>query len=106
MRKSNLSARQKKLLVLMQEVNFGWIKNFTIQSGEPVLHEDSHVIRKVKMGGNNRPRSESHSADFALKQKQVELFEELSEVGKGVIKRLEVRHGLPYSMEIQEPVRT
>jgi hypothetical protein len=39
--------------------------------------------------------------DFALKQQIVELIEYIRAVDTGVIRCIEVRHGLPFSMEIE-----
>ena len=60
------------------------------------------VVRDVKFGGENGPRPESGLHDFALKAQVRELLEHLDAIGTGTIRTLEVKHGLPFRMQVEE----
>jgi hypothetical protein len=100
--KSSLSAGRQRLLEMMQVLNFGRIEHLSITAGEPVFHPPPKVTREVKFGADNGPRPESSLDDFVLKVEVRELFDAITEIGDGVIERIEVRHGLPFRMIVAE----
>ena len=100
--KRSLSPACARLVTLFQEINFGRIERLGVRNGLPIFEPPPRVIRKIKVGAENRPRPETSSQDFLLKKEIIEFFNHLSDVGDGVIKRIEVRHGLPRAMEIEE----
>ncbi len=61
------------------------------------------MVRKVKIGGENGPRRES-SPDVPLRKDLIEMFEHLSLVGDGVVRSIEVKNGMPFSLDIEETV--
>lgn len=85
----------------MQRVNFGRIENLQVENGEPRL-ETATLVRAVKFGADNRPRQELSLADFSLKQQVVELFSMMDELREGVIASIELKYGIPFSMEVRE----
>ena len=56
--KSSLSDSHRRLVELMQRLNFGRIQNLVVRDGEPVFDPAPKVIQKVKIGGENGPRPE------------------------------------------------
>jgi hypothetical protein len=48
------------------------------------------------------PRPEAALRDFVLKAQLVEFFAWLDTLGDGVIERLEVQHGLPFRIVVEE----
>lgn len=102
--KTSLSHPRKRLLRLMQEVNFGRIEGLAIRDGEPVFDPKPAIVREVKFGGENGARPEAGKDDFALRAQVVELFEHLSSLGNGIVRSLEVKHGLPFRMIVEEPL--
>ncbi len=103
--KRNLSAPQKRLLKLMQEINFGRIEELIVREGEPIFKPSPRVVREVKFCGENGPRRELEADDFALKAQVVELFSYLTRMGNGKVETLDVKHGLPFRMNLEEVVR-
>jgi len=103
--KRSLSAPRRRLLELMQEINFGRIEGLAVRGGEPVLDPPPRVVREIKFGGENGPRRELGSDDFALKAQAVEFFTHLSRLGDGTVEILEIKHGLPFRMSVEEAVR-
>ncbi|HCF06303.1 MAG TPA: hypothetical protein DEU72_08760 [Desulfomicrobiaceae bacterium] len=103
--KASLTPARRRLLELMQEINFGRIEGLAVRGGEPVLDPPPRVVREIKFGGENGPRRELGSDDFALKAQAVEFFTHLSRLGDGTVEILEIKHGLPFRMSVEEAVR-
>ena len=102
--KTDLSPERRRLVEKMQRLSFGHIEGLHVRNGEPVFDPPPRVVREVKFGGQNGPRPEATKGDFALKNEVVDLFAHLEEVGNGVITRLDIKHGLPFGMAIEEAV--
>jgi hypothetical protein len=100
--KAGLTPTRRRMLELMQRLNFGRIEDLHVLNGEPVFDPPPRVFRDVKPGRVNGPRPEAGKADFALKVEVIDLFVHLEELGNGVIERIEVQHGLPFRMTFEE----
>lgn len=100
--KQQLSASFAQLLDLMQVLNFGCIEQLKISGAEPVLDPPPKVTREIKFGAENGARPESSLEDFALKVQVRELFDAITEIGDGMIARIEIKHGLPFRMLVTE----
>jgi len=101
--KSLLSPSRRHLVELMQRINFGRIEGLTVRDREPVFETEvpPRVIQDVKFGGENGPRYEAQTADFALKLQVVELFGHFDRLVNARIESLTVKHGLPFTMQIE-----
>ena len=100
--KSSLSESQVQLVELMQGINFGRIEGLSVRRGEPVLDPPPRVIREIKFGGENGPRPEVIKTNFALKAQVQDLFTYLEAMGNGVVRCIEIKHGLPFRMTVEE----
>jgi hypothetical protein len=90
----------------MQWLDFGRIEDLQVRASEPVFEPAPRFVQKLKMGGEKGSRPEKTIDDFVLKHQIIEMFEELSRIECGEVLSIEVRHGLPFSMEIeQRPTR-
>ena len=85
----------------MQRLNFGRIENLRVRAGEPVFDQAPKVIQKVKIGGENGPRPELSCEDFLLKKQTLELLQAISDLGDGTVLSIDVKHGLPFAVEIE-----
>ena len=84
---------------MMQALHFGWIEELRIRDSQPVLDPGPKVIREVKLGARSRTRA---PADEVVAKRQVqELLDTMDQIGDGVIKRVEVRHGLPFRLILE-----
>lgn len=101
MTKTSLSAPRRRLLETMQRLNFGRIEDLEIRNGEPMFNPAPRVVQDIKLGGENGPRPELGTADFALKSQVAEFFEYLSRLGDGSVEIIEVKHGLPFKLVIE-----
>ena len=99
---ASLSLGRRRLLKLMQRLNFGRIEHLAIQDGEPLFDPPPHLVRDVKFCGENGPRRELALEDFALKAQVRDLFAHLDDLRTGTILALEVKHGLPFRMQVEE----
>ncbi len=99
--KSSLSDSQRRLVELMQQINFGRIEHLQVRAGEPLFDPAPRVIQKLKIGGENGARPEANSGDFWLKQQIIELLEAIARLREGEVLSIEVKHGLPFSAEIE-----
>ena len=101
--KSSLPPACRRLVELMQWVNFGRLENLKIRGGQPVLNPLPRIVREIKISGDNGPRPESRRDDFLLKNHLTELFAHLDDLGEGTVEVLEIKHGLPFRLLIAEP---
>lgn len=104
--KSFLSPGRRRLVELMQRVNFGRIEGLLVRRGEPVFDDAAppRVVLEVKFGADNGPRPESGITNFALKQQVVDLFAHLDRFRDARIEALTVKHGLPFGMHVEAKV--
>ncbi len=100
--KSALSAERRRLLETMQRLNFGRIENMAVCAGEPVFDPPPRITQDIKIGGENGPRPELTRDDFTLKSQFAELFDHLSRLGEGSVAMIEVKHGLPFRLVIEQ----
>ena len=58
LRKSHLSPPRRRLIELMQSINFGRLENLRVRGGEPVLSDpDVVIVREIKFAGQNGARA-------------------------------------------------
>ena len=100
--KSSQSPSRARLIEWMQRIGFGTIEQLVIRDGEPVLDPPPRVIRDVKFGTENGPRPKADLNDFILKAQVRDLFAQFDLMGNGTIRCLEVKHGLPFRMQVEE----
>ena len=104
--KSSLSAAQAQLVELLQAVNFGRLESLLVSRGQPTFDPPPRVIQRLKFGGENGPRAEVGYGDFRLKHGVVELLELISGIEQGEIRTIEIRFGLPCTVELEWPHHT
>lgn len=102
--KMDLSPARRRLVELMQRLNFGRLEGLRVRNGEPFFDPTPRVIRSVKLGGDNGLRREASKADFLIKAEVIELFNIFDQIGDGVVESIDVRHGLPCGMTYPENV--
>jgi hypothetical protein len=85
----------------MQQLGFGRFEFLQIRNGELVLDPWPTTVRDVKFGAADPVALRQFPEVFELKQQVAELFEYIRSVDAGEIRTLEVKNGLPFSMEIE-----
>jgi hypothetical protein len=84
----------------MQLLGFGLFEYLQICGGELVLNPGPVTVRHVKFGTPTTTGKTSGGAS-ELRQQIAEFFTYVREVDAGEIRTLEIRHGLPFSMEVE-----
>lgn len=100
--KGALSEPRKRLVELMQDINFGRLEGVRVRDAEPILDPAPGIVREIKFGGENGPRPELHADEFALKSQVVEMFAQINRLRHCHVETLEIKHGLPFRMLIRE----
>jgi hypothetical protein len=102
MNKECLLGPKRRVIELCQAVNFGRI-SFRVRGGEPDADQPWRTLRTVKVtGGRNGPRPESCKVDFELRKEQIALLDELSCLADSTRVTVEVKHGLPFIIQIED----
>lgn len=97
----DLLPSEYRFVIAMQQVGFGSFESVRIADGELVLDPWPKTIRGVKFGSEDRCASPEPPTDFQLKRQVVEFLEYIRGTEAGEVRRLEIRHGLPFSMEVE-----
>ena len=98
--KRTLSPARRRLVELMQEVNFGRIEGLYVRDGEPVLERTPNVLRDIVFGKVNAPNPARGKDDFALKEQLVELFDLFDREQSVTVESLVIQNGLPVRMTV------
>lgn len=98
---NDLLPSEQRFVATLRQVAFGRLEFVRIQGGELVLDPRPTAVQVLKFGSAETQPAE-RSADFELKKPMAEFFEYIRGVDAGEIRRLEVRHGLPFSIEIEQ----
>jgi len=102
MNKQDLPGPKQWLIEQCQDLGFGRI-TFHVVGSEPDFSRPWRTHRTVKLsGGENGPRPEAGRADFELRKEHVALLDALSRVKDGASVTIEVKHGLPFIVEIEQ----
>ena len=99
----DLLPSERTLLDAIRAIGFGQIEFLRVRAGEPVLDPWPVTVRDLKFGTGRYEPMSTRGADFDLKGEASDLFEYTRDVEDGEIRCLVVRHGLPFSMEIELP---
>jgi len=102
---SQLSAPERTLVRILQSINFGSIEMLVVRGGEPVFSPEPTVLVEVKLDAERAPRPERDIADFELRTEIIRLLAQIELLGDGSVERIEVRHGIPWRMVIERPLR-
>ena len=103
--KSSLSDPERRLVELLQTINFGRLEHLRVRAGAPVFDPAPDVIQTRKMGGPKGPREEATLDDFWLKQPVIDFILIIREIGDGEVLSITVQHGLPHLVEVRVDVQ-
>jgi hypothetical protein len=87
----------------MHCLRYGRFESLRIERGEMVVDPWPKTVRQVRFGVSDPGCEKEPRADFRLKAQLAELFEYVRSIDAGEIRILEIRGGLPFSMQfVQE----
>jgi hypothetical protein len=101
----DLSPSERWLLSSMSHIGFGRFEYLQIERGQIVVDPWPTAVRDVKFGSKDPGAAKAITGEFELKPQVAELFEYIRAVDSGEIRTLEVKSGLPFSMEIEHRAR-
>ena len=87
-------------IAAMQQLGFGLFEFLQIRGGELVLNPAPVTVRHVKFGTPTATGKIS-GGTAELRQQLAEFLAYVRDVDAGEIRTLEIRHGLPFSMEVE-----
>jgi hypothetical protein len=87
-------------IAAMQQLGFGIFQQLHIRAGELVLQPGPVTVRHIKFG-TPATTGKTSGVTSELRQQIAEFFAYVREVDAGAIRTLEIRHGLPFAMEIE-----
>jgi hypothetical protein len=87
-------------IAAMRQLGFGLFEFLQIRGGELVLNPGPATVRHIKFG---TPATTGRTSEGAsdLREQIAEFFAYVREVDAGEIRTLEIRHGLPFSMDVE-----
>lgn len=99
---ADLRPSERRFLRAMQELGHGRFESLRIRSGEIVLEPWPTTVRTIKFGNPTPNRPICGLAEFELKSEIAEFFAQVRTIDSGLIRVLEVRGGLPFSMDLSD----
>jgi hypothetical protein len=96
----DLSPAERSFSNLLQQLRFGHLESLKIKGGELVLDPVPRVVQVLRLGTAEVVPSD-WPAEFQLKKSLADFFEFVRGVDDGEIRCLQVRHGLPFSMQVE-----
>jgi hypothetical protein len=102
----DLSQCERRFCLAMNELWYGRLEFVRIESGALVLDPWPTVVKGVKFASREPVTACTPPRDFELKAELIEFFAYVRSVDAGEIRRLEVKHGLPFSMEIEHSLKS
>ncbi len=92
----------RMLVRLMQRINFGRIE-FVVHDGQPDFTKPVRTVRTVKpAGGENGPRPEIRSGNFAVRKEVRTLIDQAADAADGARLTVQIKRGLPLLIEVEE----
>jgi len=102
---SHLTPARQQLVRYCQALNYGTIRAIEVRSGDPVLSPAPTVLYDWRLDADERPRPQTASHDFELRQEVTRMTDKLDQIGNGWIEQIEVRAGLPRRMTVEVPLQ-
>ena len=104
--KASLTPAKRRLVELMQEINYGRLEGLEVRDREPVLDPPPRVVRQIVFGKDNAPHTARKQDSFALKKSVAELFEVFDRERSFLILELVIDNGLPIRMTVADVIRS
>jgi len=92
------------LLELLHDLGFGRVEDLSVRDGQTVFDPPPRVVATLKMQAETPACEGPQLRDFSLKQSAVLLLLLIRQMGDGKIRVIQVRHGLPVTVEVERPV--
>jgi hypothetical protein len=84
----------------MSELGFGRFESLRVTHGQIESWADAKKVRSLRFGEKQDVRT--FARDFELKEHVARFFESIRSLEHAEIRSSEIRHGLPWSMDVEE----
>ena len=84
----------------MQKLGFGHFEAMKIRAGELVVDPWPRMVQAVKFG-NEEAVVGGNPTELQLKKQVTQFLERVRAIDDGEVRHLEIRHGLPFSMQVE-----
>jgi hypothetical protein len=98
----DLLPSERHFVIAMSELRFGRFEFLKIEGGELVLDPWPTTRRDVKFGSPDAAMHKPLREEFERKGQVTEFFDYVRAVDSGQIRCLELRHGVLFTMEIEQ----
>jgi hypothetical protein len=98
--KNNLRLTEMAFIAAMQKLGFGRFEDLHVRAGELILDPWPTTIRDIKFASPKNSGKPELGAD-ELRPQVAEFFQYVRDVDAGEIHCLEIKHGLPFGMEVE-----
>jgi hypothetical protein len=95
-----LRSTERTFISAMQQLGFGRFECLQIRGGELVLDPWPTTVREWKFASDPQSAPETQTQEFELKRQHREFIQFVRSTESGAIRQLDIRHGLPFSMEL------
>ena len=96
---TDIRPSEREFVLAMQKLGFGQFEGVRVVAGELALDPLPRMVQTVKFGAEAYDAA-IPSSDFQLKRQVLQFLERVRSIEAGEIRSLEVRHGLPFAMEL------
>lgn len=103
--KASLSPPERRLVEVMQRMNYGRIEGLVVREGQPVVDPPPRIVCEIKFGAKGSPEPRQRGGEFTLKAQVQQLFAYFARMGNGTVEKIEVQDGLPFRMNVEERFR-
>ena len=94
-----LRSTERTFISAMHQLGFGRFESLVIRDGELVLDPWPTTVREWKFTSDPHSTPEPLTEQFELKRQHREFIQFVRSIESGEIRQLQVRHGLPFSIE-------
>lgn len=98
---ADLKPIERQFLAAMHRMGFGRFERVPIRDGSLILSPWPATVQEVRFGSDTQIFG-MQSGDFDLKAQVVQLFTFVRSVEVGEIRTLQIRHGIPFLMELED----
>jgi hypothetical protein len=97
-----LSPGRRRLVDLIRSVHFGRVENLPVRAGEPVFDGSPRVVHTLKVSGASHERRAAEREERLATAAISELLDQIGRASDGLIRRIEIAHGVPLFAELEE----
>ena len=100
MTRASLNLDQRRLVEIIEAIDFGVIEQLSIRGGLPCFDPQPRIFQAIKLASETRQQRDRVSADLTLKAQFEDSFDHLIQLRNAVV-NIEVQHSLPFRIVLE-----